>query len=406
MCVLLLALFGASRAPAQYVLLVKVGNLQLPVRAAHWLTPQVELDGKLIPVPDPTAPMVLHVADAYCDGLINEEELGIEIREPGFGYAINLQIDGHLTSETDLSNCYFVIMWQTLRTGSYTFMTAELPDLKAGKRTSIQFTKHLPFNRSDFFEGEKYWAHIFSGRRECLTSEIVGQAPEAKWRQLRYLAEATGFRQPTPFFNPIPADLSTLPAARPGSAMVDFRVSAGGDVVGPSVTNSSSPEFGDFALSAVKQWLFAPAIRDNKYVEVPGRFLFTFPEEPDRSIPTLKEYQKLFAGFFGENLIDLNRRDGLSRLTARYKAMSFDQALADLRGRVDTRVPSVVVGERTRLSMRSIFIQAVIRYEADGVAYRASQRLELVYSSDGEFKGAALRRPSYSEQHPIEVQAL
>jgi len=83
-----LTLLGASQAHAQYVLLVKVGNLQLPVRASRGVTPQVELDGKLGPVPDPTAPMLLHVADAYCDGFIKEDDLGIEMREPGFGYAV------------------------------------------------------------------------------------------------------------------------------------------------------------------------------------------------------------------------------------------------------------------------------------------------------------------------------
>jgi hypothetical protein len=405
-CVLFLMLLGASQAPAQYVLLIQVGKLQLPVRASRWVTPEVEVDGKLAPVPNPTAPMLLHVADAYCDGFIKEEELGIEIREPGFGYAVNLQIDGHLTSDTDLSNCYFVIMWMSGSPEMYTFMTVELPDLKAGKRVSIQFTKHLPFDRADFFEGEKYWAHIFSGKRECLTSEIADRAPGEKWKQLRYIAQRTGYRPPAPFFNPIAKNLDGLPPTRPGSAVVEFHVNADGDVVTPVVASSSLPEFGEFALSAVRQSLFAPAIHDHRFVGVQERLLFRFPAEADRSIPTLKEYQKLFTGFFGQELIDLERPDGLSRLAARYWAMSYDQALADLKGRVDPKAPSVIVGEQSGRSTRRIFVQAVIGYQADGEPYEASERLELVYSSDGAFKTVKLLEPSYSRQMPVEIQAL
>lgn len=404
-------LLGASQASAQHVLLVQVGNLQLPVRASRSVRPEVEVDGKLVPVPNPIAPMVLHVADAYCNGSIKEEELGIEIRYPGFGGDVFLEIEGHLTSDTDLSECYFVIMWDTPITGShtsggYTFMTAQLPNLKAGKRTSIGFTRRLPWTRSDFFEGEQYWAHIFSGKRECLTSAILDKAPGEKYKQLRYLALRKAYRPPVAFFNPVPMALDVLPSVRPGSAMVELRISADGDVISPLVTGCSRPEFGEFALSAMKQWLFAPAIENNQYVEVPGRFLFTFPAEPERSIPSLKDYQELYTRFFGESLMDLDGPRPLSRLNARFRAMTFDQALADLKGRVAAKNPSVLVGDRTGPQARVIFVQAVIRYEADAVAYKATQRLDLLYSSGGAFLVAALRSPAYTEQHPVEVQPL
>lgn len=350
--------------------------------------------------------MVLHTADAYCNGTIKEEELGIELRYPGYGGAVSLEIEGHLTSDTDLSNCYFVIMWQTPATGSYTFMTAQLPDLKAGKRTSIGFTKRLPWSRSDFFEGEKYWAHIFSGKRECLTSAILDAAPGEKYKQLRYVALKKAYRQPAPVFSPIPSDLNVLPRVRPGSAMVEFRINAEGDVLNPVIAACSRPEFGKIALSTVRQWLFAPAIENNQYVESPGRFLFTFPDEPERSIPGLKDYQELYARFFGENLMDLDDPKPLSRLNAHFRAMTFDQAFADLNGRVATENPSVLVGERTGPQARLIFIEAVIRYEADTVAYKATQRLDLLYSSGGEYLVSALRSPTYTEQHPVEIQPL
>jgi hypothetical protein len=407
LCALALVLLGAAPSRAQHVLLVQVGKLQLPVRAARRLIPQVEIDGRLQPVAI-TAPMLLHEADAYRDGFITAEDFEIAIRMTGFApYRPDLQIDGFLTSTTDLQDCYILVRWQGGSPDSFTFTTGQLPDLKAGKRTTIQVWYPIGFNPNYLHPGQGYWAYIFSGKRECLTSLIAGKTPPKRWRQQGFVLRQTSYRSAAAFFNPVPEDLSLLPPTRPGSAVVEFRINADGDVVDPNVSSASRPEFGDLALSTVRQWLYAPAVYDHHFVEAPGKLLFIFPAQPTRSIPTLQEYLQLFTKFFGASLIDLDSRDGLDRLAGRYRNMSFDQALAELKGRVNAGDPSVVVGEISRLSTRRIYVQADIRYEADdGVAYKGSLRLHLVYSSDGTFKTATLFSPAYSKQQPVEIQPL
>jgi len=396
----------ATRSPAQHVLLVRTGGLLLPVRAVRGLVPQVEVDGRLEPA-DPTAAMLLHEADAYRDGFITADDFDIALRLTGFPpYRDDIQVDGFLTSTVDLQNCYLVVMWQTHSPNSFTFTTAHLPDLKAGRRITIRVWNPIPSDRNDIFVGQRYRAYIFSGRRECLTSLIAGKDSHDVWKQQEYFLRQAEYRQASAYFNPVPQSLGKLPAARPASAVVGFRISAEGDVLDPVVSGASGPEFGEFALGAVRQWIFAPAIREHRYVEQPEKLIFIFPAEPERPIPTVKEYLGLFAAFFGDNLIDLDRRSGLGRLAGRYRNLSYDQALADLKGRVDPRNPSVVVGEIERLSSRRIYVEAIIHFLAGDTAKKGSLRLDLVYTRDGRFRTSMLYAPSYSPQEPVEVQEL
>ena len=61
-----------------------------------------------------------------------------------------------------------------------------------------------------------------------------------------------------------------------GFATIGFVVDGAGRVRVPAVTDASSPEFGEVALAAVRQWRFEPPRRDNLPVQVMADRTFRF----------------------------------------------------------------------------------------------------------------------------------
>jgi TonB family protein len=71
-----------------------------------------------------------------------------------------------------------------------------------------------------------------------------------------------------------PADLKR--AGITGEAVVDFVVTANGDVVSPVVFSATNPEFGQAAVAAISEWKFTPAVLDGRAVNVRMRQPFRF----------------------------------------------------------------------------------------------------------------------------------
>ena len=64
---------------------------------------------------------------------------------------------------------------------------------------------------------------------------------------------------------------------------VDFTVDVQGKVVGANVTNTSNRDFNEATLAAIKQWTFAPALKDGKPVatKLQQTFVFSVRDLPE-----------------------------------------------------------------------------------------------------------------------------
>jgi protein TonB len=66
---------------------------------------------------------------------------------------------------------------------------------------------------------------------------------------------------------------------------VAFTVDTQGKVTGANITNSSNYEFNEATLAAIKQWTFAPALKDGKPVKtrLQQTFVFSVRDLPEAS---------------------------------------------------------------------------------------------------------------------------
>jgi protein TonB len=64
---------------------------------------------------------------------------------------------------------------------------------------------------------------------------------------------------------------------------VAFTVDVKGKVVGANVTNTSNRDFNEATLDAIKQWTFAPALKDGKPVatQLQQTFVFSVRDLPE-----------------------------------------------------------------------------------------------------------------------------
>ena len=64
---------------------------------------------------------------------------------------------------------------------------------------------------------------------------------------------------------------------------VDFTVDVRGKVAGAKITNTSNREFNEATLAAIKQWTFAPALKDGKPVatQLQQTFVFSVRDLPE-----------------------------------------------------------------------------------------------------------------------------
>lgn len=79
-------------------------------------------------------------------------------------------------------------------------------------------------------------------------------------------------------------------AEAPAEVTVVFTVDVKGKVVGANVAHTNNREFNEATLDAIKQWTFAPALKDGKPVEVRLQQTFVFSV---RDLPELNRNEMI-----------------------------------------------------------------------------------------------------------------
>jgi TonB family protein len=235
----------------------------------------VQTNGKIGPVED-AAEILLKKTPAYRDGFVKIDYVSdagyikLEDVDP-----TKIQLAAHLTADRTLRDCYAIILFQAANGNPASIVAVQAPDLEAGKRTKFYVPALIGAKMSD----GPFVLHFFSGIGEYPTSLIDAGAN----RDADVLAR-TESRRPAPILAVYPDRPKDAPADVAGKAVVRCRIDAEGEVVDAVATEASQPGFGQSAVAAAQQWLFAPAIKNHQYVGVSVKIPFIFA--PVKAVPS------------------------------------------------------------------------------------------------------------------------
>jgi TonB family protein len=256
----------ASRASAQNAFAVNEdGQLRL-VKEVRNGYPWTEVGGKL--QPSYGGKFTLTKMPFYRPGLITFSKFVVKIHHLNLiraGARVNyeVRIQGRVTSDVALKNCFFVLEMTSWKDSGVIF--ADMPDLEAGKEKDFELNSPLQIP----LEEGHYRVHVFSDGAELLHSKMPAGYLAAQKQKTDELSSGrmTEFAA-VPIHKPravYPAGLAAKGVE--GVAKVRCRINARGQVVSAEVVECNDPAFSEPALAAVRQWEFDPAVKDLHLVE-------------------------------------------------------------------------------------------------------------------------------------------
>lgn len=251
-----------------------------PVTGAVGVIPEGLVDGKLKEI-NPPYNVIMKGTVSYADGFIKFDDFRVDpvFDDNGTPDDKNFSLKGVLTSDRTLRNNYLLFEFEADPGNPATIVIAEAPDLTAGVATTLRL--NVPQDPTLRLQERNYNVHFYSGTHEHVTS-LMSAADQAS-AQAHTDAEIlknTANRRLKIVLRVAPDWPANIPITQEGSATIQARVGTEGIVLQASVAEATSPEFGANALEAVKQCVFAPAIRNHEYVEqvVKIPVLFTKPK--------------------------------------------------------------------------------------------------------------------------------
>jgi TonB family protein len=242
------------------------GGDVLPVGGAVGVIPEACENGRLTEVYNYRA-TVLKGTASYADGYIKFDDFRVDsvFDDNGAPDEKTFTLKGTLTSDRTLENNYLFFEFEADPGNPPTIVIAQAPDLTAGVKTNLRL--NVPQDPTARLQERNYTVHFFSGIHEHVTS-LMPEADQAKAATLTdaEILKRTESRALKPVLRVRPDRPSGIPADVEGSASVRFHINTEGIVTEASVVSATNPEFGANALSAVKQWIFAPIIKNHEYV--------------------------------------------------------------------------------------------------------------------------------------------
>ncbi len=233
----------------------------------------------------PTDSTDFRVADAplWGPGVVDVSNLKVTI---GGDHKI-LRIHGFLQSATPYANCFLVVLAASPgdmvnRAGVHEIKLA--PIAAAGSEALLPTGQPIAFDQewplSQLFNAIKGTAelHFFSNGLEIPTTRMTAeQIAAARAKSEAYVLRnhpdsRIALRHAV---NPIyPEELKSQKLA--GSATLRCHVDRDGNVSAVELVSATHPAFGAAALEAVRQWRFAPAVKDHHYVAQTAELPITF----------------------------------------------------------------------------------------------------------------------------------
>ena len=267
---------GVGGLQAQSALCVERKGRPAIVRQVRDGVPFVEEHGRLVSAPGDQCTLL--PAEEFIPVFVAVRDMSarsVESLTNGGMASVNHMFEFNARLETPflLDNVFVVLEMETHEDGKV-FVYREVGQLQPRVPRVLQFEAPL---RGRLGSGS-FQLHVFSDGGEVLHSE---QPWEFRERQLDAMIakRIKGERQspPRPFVGPSPAypeDL--LHAGTPGDALVAVRITRTGVVVDPQLLSATTPEFGEAALAAVRQWRFLPRVKDGEAVEAKVNMPFQF----------------------------------------------------------------------------------------------------------------------------------
>lgn len=255
----------ASAVRAQNVVFAKLQDQVYPVCAVDNILPKVRQNGKVVSAYH--GQFFLQSVPFFHDGFVQIDQFEVishHIESNGSEMNRDLIMRGVMTATRLLENCYLVVEINESASAQKGIVLVELPRLEAS--TPQSFHVRLPLAES---LGESHYRlHIFSGLSEIRHSRMMSELSFAvDKRTASYFLAQTEKSAAKPIFMiqpEFPAKLAGDSAG--GSAKIACRIGTEGDVIEAEVAEASQPEYGQAALTAVKQWLFTPATRNHQFV--------------------------------------------------------------------------------------------------------------------------------------------
>jgi TonB family protein len=252
----------------------------LPVAGAVGVIPEAIQNGKLTEIQNYKTTILKGTA-SYADGYIKADDFRVDavFDESGVPDDKTFSLKGTLTSDRTLTNNFLFFEFEADPGNPPTIVIAEAPDLTAGNRTVLRL--NIPQDPTLRLQERNYNVHFFSGIHEHVTS-LMPDADQAKAQTLTdaEILVRTESRAPRPVLKIRPDHPADIPPDTEGSATVHCRIGADGMVHDASLAGATNSEFGESALAAVRQWVFAPAIRNHEYVDMTVNIpiMFTKPK--------------------------------------------------------------------------------------------------------------------------------
>jgi TonB family protein len=226
-------------------------------------------DTSIHPIPEGVR-FSLASASVWAPGIIDVSNLIVEIKSGDEA----LRVHGYLKSDTTLPNCVIVIV---AKSPAMKVVPAH-DDLKiypippAAGQTMMPADKSVAFDhrwdlgsRFDYAHGT-WELHLFSNGEEVPTTLMKAEEISAA----RAKTDAYLLRDhPIALLLGVPPQYPEELKSRniSGSATVRGTVGRCGLIKAIEIVSATQPAFGEAAAEAVKQWLFAPAVRDHHAVE-------------------------------------------------------------------------------------------------------------------------------------------
>lgn len=185
---------------------------------------------------------------------------------------------GEFDSSFNLKDVYAALEF-TIPGGDSALFVQEIGDLRAGKPKSIRIIANL----NQKLAGSRYKLHLYTTGAELFTTMMpFGEVEHALDKMVaRRIANVVN-AGPQPFIGPTPEYPDTLVRQKlKGDAVIAFTISKTGRVLQARVTSASKPEFGDAALTAIRQWRFLPEVKDGKPLATPAEMPFAFEPPTD-----------------------------------------------------------------------------------------------------------------------------
>jgi TonB family protein len=247
-----------------------------PIAGALGVIPKALEGGKLVEM-NPPYHVLLKGTKSYADGYIKFEDFRVDpvFDENGTPDDKDFILKGTLVSDRNLQSNFLLFEFEADPGNPSAIVIAEAPDLTSGVRTTLRLK--VPQDPTLRLQERNYYVHFFSGIHEHVTS-LMPDADQAvaKTRTDAEILANTADR-PLKVVLPVAPDWpSDIPTSVEGNATIRWRVGTDGLVLEASVVKATNPEFGANAVAAVKEWLFAPAIKNHEYVETTAETTLNF----------------------------------------------------------------------------------------------------------------------------------